>query len=55
MKNTNQKINYKYIIFRTEVVKEFQTYEEVDKYISSLSEEEYTKHIFQKQRQDENN
>ena len=55
MKNTNQKINYKYIIFRTEVVKEFQTYEEVDKYISSLSEEEYTKHIFQKQIQDENN
>ena len=55
MKNTNKKINYKYIIFRTEVVKEFKTYEQVNKYISSLSEGESTKHIFQKQRQDENN
>lgn len=55
MENTNQKINYKYTIFRTEVVKEFETYEQVDKYMCSLSEEEYRKHLFHKQRQDENN
>ena len=46
MKKPNKKTNPTYIVYKIEVVKEFQTYEEVEKYMNTLDDLEYPKHIF---------
>ena len=48
MTKPNKKTNNTYIVFKTEIVKEFESYKELEKYMNTLDDLEYAKHLFQK-------